>query len=95
MQLDLFPPEPIALTDRQKEVLAVIRANPGISINKLYIMCSPACQRTGRTKSWGTHGWTIPKTLERKGAIVIACERARRTHRYGSTRYKLFAIDRG
>lgn len=59
------------ISDRHLEILNFVAANPDCSTNKVYIGTSPICQSTGRTRSMGTSGWTIPDTLKRKGLITI------------------------
>ena len=64
---------------RHKEILTHIHNNPGISLTRLYVDTSPACQRKGLTRSFGTNNWTIPETLRKLGYITVTPQGTRRT----------------
>lgn len=51
--------------------LAYIAANPGCSLNALYINTSPACRAKGLKKSQGTYNWTVPRTLRTRGLVEV------------------------
>lgn len=62
---------------RHAEILKFVEDNPECSTNKVYIATSPVCKRTGRRRSQGTSGWTIPRTLTQAGLVRIKVDNSK------------------
>ncbi len=58
------------IDQRDRQILNILSTEGPKSRNYLYVATSPACQRTGRTKTIGTYGWQKMDKLVRMGMVT-------------------------